>query len=125
MNKLVLVIEDDLRSRKLACDVARSMELEVLAAESAEEGLSIIEERLPGLILMDIRLPGMSGKDAFKILKGNSRTCEIPVIAVTASTITIQKDELTSLGFTDFISKPYRYIELVAAIEKALAPENQ
>ena len=125
MSKLVFVIEDDPRSRKLACDVVLSMQLEVMAAENAEEGLSIIQDHLPDLILMDIRLPGMSGEDAFQILHENSRTCDIPVVAVTASTIAIEKDQLIAQGFTSFISKPYRYIELVAAIEQALASENQ
>ena len=124
MSKLVLIIEDDQRSRKLACDIALSMQLEILEAESAEEGLAIIQKNLPDLILMDIRLPGMSGQDAFLALRTSSRTSEIPVVAVTASTITVQKNDLISIGFADYIAKPYRYTELVAAIEKALACEK-
>lgn len=125
MSSLVLVVEDDQRSRKLACDVARSMELEVIAAESAEEGLSLIEKRLPDIILMDIRLPGMSGQDAFRLLNADSRTCKIPVIAVTASTLPIQKNELLSQGFFDFIAKPYRFIDLLTAIEQALDSKSE
>ena len=125
MSKLVLIIEDDPRSRKLACDIALSMELEILEAESAEEGLSMIQKNLPDLILMDIRLPGMSGQEAFLALRANSQTSDIPVVAVTASTITVQKNELMSIGFANYIAKPYRYIELVAAIEQALAYENK
>ena len=116
----ILVIEDEPRSRKLARDIVASMGFDVRDVETAEEGLALLEDALPRVILMDIRLPGISGIDALARIHEHQRTAGIPVIAVTASTLPEYREEIMKLGFFDFVAKPYHFVELAEAIERAL-----
>ena len=93
-------------SRKLLRDLLQVNGYETLEVESAEEGIELARETLPSLIVLDIRLPGMDGIDAFRILRGESRTSHIPVIAVTASAMTEDFSRIRQEGFDAVQSKP-------------------
>jgi CheY-like chemotaxis protein len=60
-NELILVVEDNEKSRKLVRDVLTFKGYEVIDAETGEEGVRLAQKRRPNLILMDIRLPGSMG----------------------------------------------------------------
>ena len=76
--------------------------------------LLLAEEHQPALILMDIRLPGMDGTTALGKLKLSESTQHIPVIAVTASVMPSERDELLAAGFDGFQPKPVNLKELLA-----------
>ncbi len=59
--KLILIVEDNERNRKLVRDVLQFTGYETIEAETGEEGIRLAQERHPALILMDIRLPGIEG----------------------------------------------------------------
>jgi two-component system cell cycle response regulator DivK len=63
-NELILVVEDNDKSRKLVRDVLTFKGYEIIEAETGEEGVGLAQERRPSLILMDIRLPGIDGIQA-------------------------------------------------------------
>jgi two-component system, cell cycle response regulator DivK len=87
---LILIIEDNEKNRKLIRDVLQIKGYKTIESETAEEGIKLAMEQLPALILMDIQLPGMDGITALKQLKADATTKSIPVIAVTASAMTVQ-----------------------------------
>jgi DNA-binding response OmpR family regulator len=55
-NELILIVEDDEKSRKLVRDVLTFKGYEIVKAETGEEGVRLAQERRPSLVLMDIRL---------------------------------------------------------------------
>lgn len=114
--ELILVVEDDPRSRKLVRDVLQVKGYQVLEAQSAEEGLRHLTSTTPALILMDIQLPGISGVEALRRIRDNSATKGIPVIAVTASVMTAQTRTLTEAGFNDLGRKPVSVASLLAKV---------
>lgn len=116
--ELILIVEDDFKSRKLLRDVLSASGYKTVEADNAEDGVKIAQESLPDLILMDIRLPGMSGIDALHILRNDTKTAVIPVIAVTASVMESQKAEAVVAGFDAVESKPVNIQSLLAAIRK-------
>jgi CheY-like chemotaxis protein len=66
-NELILVVEDNDKSRKLVRDLLTFKGYEIVEAETGEEGVRLALERHPSLVLMDIRLPGIdAGFDAFQ-----------------------------------------------------------
>ena len=67
-NELVLIVEDDASSRKLARDLLAVNGYRTIECETGEEGLRLALELYPALILMDIQLPGISGIEALKRL---------------------------------------------------------
>jgi CheY-like chemotaxis protein len=78
--ELILVAEDNDKSRKLVRDVLTVKGYEIIEAETGEEGVGLAQERRPSLILMDIRLPGIDGIQALGRLRAEGDTREIPVV---------------------------------------------
>ena len=64
-------------------------------------------ECLPDLILMDIQLPEISGLDVTRRLKGDERSQNIPIIAVTALAMGWHEKEALDSGCDAYISKPF------------------
>ena len=114
---LILIIEDDPNSRKLVRDVLQVKGYQTIESETAEEGLRLAKEQRPALILMDIQLPGISGIEALQRLRADPGTTAIPVIAVTASVMTSQQQNVLEAGFDGFEGKPISVVALLKTIQ--------
>jgi len=120
--ELILIVEDNDKNRKLVRDVLQFRGYRTLDAETGEIGLALAREALPALVLMDIQLPGMSGIDALGHLRADPATCHIPVIAVTASAMMQDRQQILAAGFDAYQSKPIDvkgFLQLVAEILQA------
>jgi two-component system cell cycle response regulator DivK len=93
---------------------------EIIEAETGEEGVRLAQERRPSLVLMDIRLPGIDGIEALRQLRAVEATREIPIMAMTASVMTADRQKITDAGFDAFQSKPLKVSDFVAAVERLL-----
>ncbi len=116
----VLVIEDNAANMKLASLLLRHASHKVLCAVDAETGLTMARADLPDLILMDIQLPGMDGLAATALLKRDTATATIPVIALTAMAMKEDREKSRNAGCDAYIAKPLRYQELYASIDSLL-----
>jgi two-component system, cell cycle response regulator DivK len=119
-NELILVVEDNDKNRKLVRDVLTFKGYEMIEAETGEEGVRLAQERRPSLVLMDIRLPGIDGIEALRQLRAAEATREIPIMAMTASVMTADRQKITDAGFDAFQSKPLKVSNFVAAVERLL-----
>ena len=118
---LILIIEDNEKNRKLIRDVLQIKGYKTIESETAEEGIKLAMEQLPALILMDIQLPGMDGITALKQLKAEAKTKRIPVIAVTASAMTYNRQTMLAEGFDGYQTKPISLKDFLGEIERVLA----
>jgi two-component system cell cycle response regulator DivK len=73
---------------------------------SDEEDLTIAREALPDFVLMGIALPGIDGVEATRQLKTKEPTASIPVVALTASMMQIDRARFEGAGFAGLIGKP-------------------
>ncbi len=73
-------------------------------------------ERAPDLVLMDIQLPGMNGIEARGVLRANPATSAIPVIAVTASVMQQDRNQITDAGFDGYVGKPINLKEFLDTV---------
>lgn len=117
---LILIVEDNEKNLKLVRDVLQVKGYETLEAGTAEAGLKLARERSPALVLMDIQLPGMSGIDALKALRADPATAAIPVVAITASVMQQDRQEIMRAGFDGFIEKPVNLKNLLDTVQKAV-----
>jgi len=117
---LILIVEDNEKNLKLVRDVLEVKGYATLEAGTAEDGLKIARARLPDLILMDIQLPGMSGIEALKALRAEPATAGIPVIAITASVMQQDRQQIMSAGFDGFIEKPINLRSFLDTVQKAV-----
>ena len=118
--ELILIVEDNKMNAKLLRDVLGAQGYEIAESATAEEGLELACSRIPALVLMDIQLPGMSGIEALQELKKDVRTDTIPVIAVTASVMPMERSEILDAGFDGYQSKPISVKDLMAEVRRLL-----
>jgi CheY-like chemotaxis protein len=119
-NELILVVEDNEQSRKLVRDVLKFRGYEIIEAVTGEDGVRLAQDRRPSLVLMDIRLPGMDGIQALARLRAAAGTQAIPVLAMTASVMTEDRQKIMDAGFDAFQSKPINVKEFMTAVERLL-----
>ena len=104
--RIVLVVEDNARSRRLVADLLDLHGFDVVEAETAELGLDAARQKRPDLVLLDVQLPGMDGVGALQALRADPELASIPVVAVTAFAMRGDEDRFLSEGFDSYISKP-------------------
>jgi len=119
-SELILIVEDNERNRKLVRDVLQYKGYRTLEAENAEEGLKLAAQSSPALVLMDIQLPGMNGIEALERLRADDATRSIPVLAVTASVMSHDRDRIVSAGFDGYIRKPLDVNEFLSMVNDTL-----
>ncbi len=119
-NELILIVEDNEKNRKLVRDVLQFKGYQTLESESAEEGIRLAREKKPALILMDFHLPGMNGIEAFKVLRADPQTSSIPIVAVTASAMTEDRQKIIAAGFDGLQTKPINVKEFLEAVAQTL-----
>jgi two-component system cell cycle response regulator DivK len=118
--ELILVVEDNEKSRKLVRDVLTFKDYEVIETETGEEGVRLAQGRRPNLILMDIRLPGIDGIEALRRLRAEPVTQGIPVMAMTASVMAEDRQTIMGAGFDAYQGKPIKVRDFLAVVEQLL-----
>lgn len=117
---LILIIEDNNQNLELVRDILQAKGHRTLEAGTAEHGLEIARAQAPDLILMDIQLPGMSGIEALEVLRGDPATAAFPVVAITASVMMADREQIMRAGFDGFIEKPITVRSFLEVVERAL-----
>lgn len=106
-NKKIVYIEDNPANLKLVEHIVKRLDsATLLSALEPVSGIELVKNELPALVLLDINLPGMSGFDVLKILKEDSATRDIPVVAVSANAMPSDEASGRQAGFNDYITKP-------------------
>ena len=72
---------------------------------------------LPRLVLLDLKLPKVDGFEVLRGIRGNSRTCMVPVVVLTSSTDPRQLAQCYQLGANSCVQKPVNYEEFWGAIQ--------
>jgi two-component system cell cycle response regulator len=122
MSARILVVDDNLLNRKLACDLLMLEGYDVLQCEDAAHVLEVLaQERLPQLILMDISLPGMDGLTLTRQLKADRRYAAIPVAAMTAFAMKGDEQKALDAGCSAYITKPIDTRRLPAQVAELLS----
>jgi CheY-like chemotaxis protein len=119
-NERILIVEDNERNRKLVRDTLQLKGYETIEAETGEDGVRLAREHAPALVLMDIQLPGIDGITALGQLRSHAATRAIPVIAVTASVMSQDRQKIMAAGFDAYQSKPISVKELLDTIRRIL-----
>jgi two-component system cell cycle response regulator DivK len=118
--ELILIIEDNEKNRRLVRDVLQFKGYETIETETGEEGVELARTRQPALVLMDIQLPGIDGITALKRLRENPATRGMRVMAVTASAMTQDRQNILAAGFDGYQSKPINVKSFLEAVDTLL-----
>ena len=116
----ILVVDDTPDNLMLMTDLLKDR-YRVKAANSGEKALRVLQGgSLPDLILLDVMMPGLSGHEVAGQLKHDPRTCDIPIIFLTA--LAAIEDEIhgLELGAVDYITKPISPPLVLARVDTQL-----
>jgi CheY-like chemotaxis protein len=94
--------------------------MRLLSAKNGTLGIEIARASRPDVILMDINLPGMSGIKAMQILRADTATAHIPVVALSANAIPRDIERGLQAGFFRYLTKPIKIREFNDTLDVAL-----
>ena len=119
----VLVVDDEVRMRKLINDFLSAKGFQVIEAADGEEAVDkFCSEKNIALILLDVMMPKMNG---WEVLKTIRKISKVPIIMLTARGE--EQDELQGfmLGVDEYISKPFSPKILTARVDAILRRTRQ
>jgi CheY-like chemotaxis protein len=117
----LLYVEDNPANLKLVEQIiARHPSMRLMTAVNGKCGIEAARSTQPDVILMDINLPDISGFEALKILRSDSTTAHIPVVALSANAMPSDIRKGLEAGFLRYITKPIKVDEFMDALNDAL-----
>ena len=119
----ILIADDVEDNRELLVQILRPVGFEVRLACDGEQAVNEFESWRPHLILMDVRMPVMDGREAIRRIRAAAKGEALTIIAVTASAMDENRQELLAIGADDFIGKPFQEAELFHKIQTHLGVE--
>jgi putative two-component system response regulator len=122
--KIILLVDDNATNLTAGKNILKD-QYKVYPTPSAEIMFDLIENIIPDMILLDIEMPEMNGYEAIRILKGNLKWKDIPVMFLTSKTDEGSELEGLSLGAIDYVAKPFSAPLLLKRIENHLLTESQ
>lgn len=112
----VLVVEDNPKNLKLLRDVLDHSGYCVVAATTGEDGARLAGEVEPDLILMDLQLPGIDGTETLRRIRSTAQGASIPVLAVTAFAMDVDRNRALDHGFDGYVQKPLNVRDLLRQV---------
>ena len=119
----VLIADDIEDNRQLLAQLLGPVGFEIRLAANGAEAVREFEQWRPHLVLMDFRMPVMDGHEAIRQIRAMAGGREPKIIAVTASAMDDNRQELMEIGADDFIGKPFREAELFQKIHAHVGVE--
>jgi len=119
--KYILFVEDDLMSRDVISIRLRRAKYEVFAVSDGYQALSAVLTRSFDLVLLDMSMPGISGWETATKLRQSPETATIPILGLSAHTMTTDRQKALDAGCSDYDSKPIDLARLIGKIEALLA----
>jgi CheY-like chemotaxis protein len=120
----ILIIEDETPIRQ---NLARLLRLEGHTVTEAADGVAGIEAAFsvrPDLILCDILMPGTDGYGVLAELRGTPDLAATPFVFLTASANFEERSQALKLGADEYLVKPFKIMEVLAAIERQLGKKR-
>jgi CheY-like chemotaxis protein len=118
---VILIVEDDAPNQEMLIRFLRRGH-HVRSAADGVAGVKAATEFMPNLIVMDLGLPGIDGWEATRRIRNNPVTAHIPIIALTAHTLSEDVNKAMKNGVNSYETKPVAYPRLmrkIAAMIKA------
>ena len=117
--KTILIVDDT----KINIDILLELlgdTYDILVSLNGTRALEIVDENHVDIILLDILMPDINGYDVCRVLKSKEKTKHIPIIFITANTDEESIDNAFEVGGIDYITKPFKALELLARLKTHL-----
>jgi CheY-like chemotaxis protein len=116
----ILVAEDNVVNQKLALRLLQQMGYRADLASNGIEAIESVERQTYDVVLMDVQMPELDGLDASRRITEKLPPGQRPrIIAMTANAMQGDREACIAAGMDDYIAKPIRVDQLVAALVRA------
>jgi signal transduction histidine kinase/CheY-like chemotaxis protein len=120
-NKVKALIVDDVQeNRDVLSRLLSNIGVDTIEAENGDDGVEKTRRYQPDIIFMDMRMPVMNGEEALKKIREEFGPNQFKVVVITASAFNSRQEYFLSIGFHDFISKPFREENIFKCLHKLL-----
>lgn len=123
--KKILVIEDEPQMRKNVVTILQMEGFQAFSAEDGSVGLNVARRERPDLVLCDVMMPNIDGYGVLQALRAEKETQSVPFLFLTAKGDRIDVRQGMNLGADDYLIKPVRRADLLAAVNARLARAEQ
>ena len=121
----ILLVEDILVNRLLIKTIFNNIGIKIDCAEDGIQALEALKNHDYQLVFMDVQMPNMDGFTATKTIREQLKLKNLPIIAMTAQTMSEDKEKCFEVGMNDYISKPIDVKEVIEKTEKWLATYHE
>jgi two-component system chemotaxis sensor kinase CheA len=117
-DKKILIVDDDMRNIFAITTALEKKQMKIVFAENGKNGISVLQENPDiDLILMDIMMPEMDGYETIRTIRKMPGYEDLPIIALTAKAMKVDKEKCIEAGASDYISKPVFLDQLFSLIQ--------
>ena len=125
----ILVVEDVTENRQLLVSLLTIVGFDVRAVSNGSEAVKLWHEWQPHCIWMDLYMPQLDGYEATQKIRAHQATenanHQTVIIALSASVLDHMRDEVTEIGFDDYVCKPFQINEIFEKMREHLGVEYQ
>lgn len=121
-SKKVLLVEDDIISRKLTEFILEKHGITVISASNGLEALEAYKREGFDLVLMDISMPDLDGYSVTAMIRVQEvgKCIRVPIVAVTANALKADRERFLEAGMDDYVCKPLNLDEFDLMLQKWL-----
>ena len=117
----ILIADDEPDMRALLADLLMEAGHEVTEAENGQVAVQQVQNEMPDLVLLDVLMPMMNGIQVLQRLRDDPATKALPVILLTAFSLSDEEADILDTPNTYHVTKPWRRGVVESAITSALA----
>jgi PAS domain S-box-containing protein len=114
----ILIAEDHEPSRRALARVLQRIGYTVLEASDGREAIDLARTGNPFIVLMDVNMPGMDGIEATRILRGDRRTRDLPIFALTGDVTIVNRRRIGEAGVDGYLEKPVTWDQIESALAR-------
>ncbi|MFA6921002.1 MAG: response regulator [Gallionella sp.] len=120
----LLLVEDNEVNQQVARELLERIGISVTVAENGNEAIALVQEEEFDGVLMDMQMPVMDGITATLEIRKFERLQALPIIAMTANAMAMDKEKCLAAGMNDHISKPIDPNHMLATLAKWIVPAH-
>ncbi|MBC7751486.1 MAG: response regulator [Candidatus Saccharibacteria bacterium] len=117
----ILVVEDNLTSQQVACELLRAEGAVVTVANNGRAAIQAVEDTTLDVVIMDIQMPDMDGYTATREIRKSISKEILPIIALTANALATDRVAAIEAGMNDHVGKPFDLTQLVTVISSQIS----
>lgn len=123
--KTVVIIEDEPDAAEMLGEMMRVSGFRVVKSYSSGTALNLISTEMPDVVILDIMMPDISGLDVLRSMQQEPRLAEIPVVVVSAKSMSTDIKTGMDAGASAYLTKPVGFLDLKDTIHRLTQTEDK